>query len=372
MKIKVLLFLGVSIIPIVFFGQKSVGILCIDFKINNEKRQEGIEYRRSLESVLSTLKYPPLIIDREKMQELLNKIEYERNLKTDLNIKDAGQLKNAQVDYLMFGNLSKSLSNVNWDLSLECTKIIGENTFSKVPFPIISFTEKDILNTEIFRSKLFEMLKEYAFTDEFGIIQNAQLNKIYKRLDEKDIQIKLLDSSFNEFKKDANDKSTTLKNLSSTISNMQIENAKKDQEIKGIKEYANVAEMDMYGRRGPIFDGSLFVLISKLKSLMENAIKDSANGIVFKITDSALKAMDLVIQRYSNFPFGYSVKAEILLRQNKDGWKEYAIKAKKILEVTTSIAGHNPIHDQILEQLNLYIGYSERHPGGRIIFKNLE
>ncbi len=359
-------FLNILLFPSIIFGQKPIGIICTDFKINNKNRQEGVDFRRSVESILSNLKYPPEIIDREKIQAVLVKIQDEINLNRDLNIDETRELKAAQVDYLMYGNFDKRLTSVTYDLQIECIKISGDNAFSKKAFPIISFTEDELSNSQIFRKKLSDMFNEYAFTEDFGIIENIQLNKIYKRLDEKDIQIKNLDSSFKNLESDSKEKSKALNSISGTMKNMEDEISIKDQQIKnlnfqiiGIKDYSNIARLNLNGLEkvyGPEFSGWQ----TELYNLMNSVIVLNKSKMAIKTNDTAMSILKTVIDKYPNFPFGYYGMCVNLIRKGDSDWKMQAIKAIKILEVTTTIEGHKPVHDEVLAQLNVFINLDKQ------------
>lgn len=170
-------------------AQNAVGVLCYDFKLNNETPQFGKEYRKLLESVLSNLKNPPLIIEREKIPELLLRIQEERNLFEDIRAGEIGTLRAAKVDYVIYGSFYKKISSDKYDFYLESIKLLSNNSFSKNTFPVLRFTESEIQNTEVFESRLKGLLKDYSFIDGIGLIDNSQLNEIGKRLDQKDNEI---------------------------------------------------------------------------------------------------------------------------------------------------------------------------------------
>lgn len=351
-------------------GQNAIGLVCTNFTVNGQNREEGKEYRRSVESVLSSLKYPPELIDREKIQDLLVKIQDEVNLNKDLNISEARELKAARVDYLMYGNFDKKLINSSYDLEIECIKISGDNAFSKIAFPILSFTENDLTNTQIFRNRILDMFSKYAFTEDFGIIENSQLNKINIRLDEKDKQIKNLDSTFKNIQTESEQKSEVLKNLSDNVKILENDNLNKDQQIIelnnqiiGVRDYSNIALLDLNGIEKTY--SSMFVgWKTELYNLMSSVI-GSTPPFFIKTNDTALTTLKEVIQKYPKFPFGYYGMCVNLIKKQDSNWKSYAIKALKILEITTTIDGHKPIHDQVLQLLKELI--DDDKEGAKII-----
>jgi len=224
----------------------------------------------------------------------------------------------------MYGNFDKRLTSINYDLQIQCIKISGDNAFAIKAFPIISFTEKELANTEFFRKKLFEMFNEYAFTEDLGIIENVQLDKINKRLDEKDEEIKKLND-----------------------------------DISGVKNYSHVAMLDLYGVEQE-YGYPLTGWKTELYNLMESVLEKKKEGTSFKSNDTSLTILNKVIVKYPNFPFGYFGIALILLQQGKSGWQQYANKAVEILKITTSIEGHKGIHDQVLQQLTTYLDLDKK------------
>jgi hypothetical protein len=326
---KFLFYLIIQLFSSYAIAQNPIGILCTNFLVNDEISDEGSTYRKSLESVLSNLKFPPMIIDREKIPDLITKIQEEINLNKDISGKYINDLKVAQVDYIMYGNFDKKLTNKTYDLQLECEKVSGENAFSKKAFPILSFTEKDLRNTDNFRKKLSVMLSNYAFSEEFGILENEQLSRIYKKFDEKDIQIKFLLNN------------DSLKNIK--ISKLQ-------NDIVAVRDYVNIAKLNLLGVEQE--DGDL-IYNSELKIIMKKVFNYDLGTRKYRIinSDSSLLNAELAIKLSPKFPFAYWVKAFILSNKKDPSWIKFSKKAIEILEITTTIDGHNPVHDRILESL---------------------
>jgi len=342
-------------------AQNPIGVVCTDITINNQNREVGSEFRRSLESVLSSLKDPPIVIDRDKIQDLIEKVQEEINLNKDLNSTEVHNLNAAQVDYVMYGNFVRRLTNVNYDLQLECIKISGDNAFSKISFPILSFSEEELDNTQIFRKKLFEMLNNFSFSSDFGIVQNALLFKINKRLDEKDNQIRQLDSVYEILKVNEQQQTSALNNISTTTNKLEDQIVQKDEEISnlnleisGMKDYSHIATLNLFGldkMYGSMFTGWK----TELYNLMSSVVLRKADHFEFKYDDSSINVLDTVIKKYPKFPFGYYGMCEALLKRNDPNWKEFARKSLSILKITTSIDGHKPEHDQVFKALTAWL-----------------
>lgn len=345
-------------------GQRKIGLLCTNFKINNEIRDDGSNYRKSLESVLSNLKNPPLIIDRDNLPELLIKIQEEANLNRDFKMSKP-VLKAANVDYIMYANLEKQVVNENYDLQLELIKISGEETFSKKTFPIIVFSERELVNKDQFRNKLNGLLSTYAFTEDFGIIENQQLEKIQKRLDEKDIEINNLKSGLKDVKDEAKQKNTTINSLSEVVVQMQKDNFQKESIIKGlkkdvteIKNFASIAELNLFGLK-QYFGFGFTGWQTELYLLMSQVITNKDNSAKISLADSSLLILNTVITKYPKFPFSYWAKSIILLKNKNDDWLQNALKAIEILQITITIEGHKPEHDQIYQMLTEFVSNSK-------------
>ncbi len=368
---KILFLTFTLLVSLTITGQKRIGLLCTNFKVNNDLRLDGESYRKSLESVLSNLKNPPLIIDRDNIPELLIRIQEEANLNKDLKTA-IPVLKAANVDYIMYSNFDKKVVYDFYDLQMEIVKISGDNTFSKKIFPILRFSEKELANTDTFRNKLNKLLNTYAFTDDFGIIENEQLEKIYKRLDEKDIEIDSLKTGIKNIKDEINEKGKTISSLGEVLSRIQIENGQKEHEIKRlnnevseIRDYSNIAELDLFGLKQRFDDRDFGGWHTELYDMMRQVISNKNNSIQFNPSDSAIAILESIIQKYPKFPFSYWAKATILLKRNNADWLKNAQQAMKILAITITIEGHKKEHDMAFKVLEkMFESYAK---GSKII-----
>jgi hypothetical protein len=170
------------------------------------------------------------------------------------------------------------------------------------------------------------------------------------------IELKKRDSIISYLQTDANIKTQTINNLSNSVVDLQKDNVLKNQEIKkltkdvfDIKEYADVAKMNVFGLE--MESSGSIIISSGLSKLMENVLERKDKNITIKLTDSSLFFANKVIQNFPRFPFGYWAKAVILSSKSDINGMTFAIKAKEILEITTSINGHHKNHDEVLEKL---------------------
>lgn len=98
------------------------------------------------------------------------------------------------------------------------------------------------------------MLNNYSFSSDFGIIQNDLLFKINHRLDEKDVQIRQLDSAYQILKVNGQQQTSTMNNISTITNKLEDEISRKDQEIRdlnseisGVKDYSHIASLNLFG-----------------------------------------------------------------------------------------------------------------------------
>jgi len=120
-----------------------------------------------------------------------------------------------------------------------------------------------------------------------------------------------------------------------------------EHQVNNIKEYGYYATLDIYGRNFTPDTGIKFN--SDLSNRMEKILTE-VNGKTFvKNGNSVLPEIDVVIEKYPNFPFGYWAKYNLLKTKGDRNWRECAKKAANIFEITTSINGHNSMHDEALK-----------------------
>ena len=80
---------------------------------------------------------------------------------------------------------------------------------------------------------------------------------------------------------------------------------------------------------------------------MKNILEKKGNSVSVKVTDTALLYCNKAIEQVPDFPFSYWAKAAILSSLKDRNYLYYAKKAFDILQITTSIPGHNPWHDTV-------------------------
>lgn len=120
-----------------------------------------------------------------------------------------------------------------------------------------------------------------------------------------------------------------------------------EHQVRNVKEYGYYATLDIYGRNFTPDTGTKFN--SDLSNRMEKILTE-VNGKTFvKNGNTVLPEINVVIEKYPNFPFGYWAKYNLLKTKGDRNWKEFAKKAAHIFEITTAINGHNSMHDEALK-----------------------
>lgn len=133
--------------------------------------------------------------------------------------------------------------------------------------------------------------------------------------------------------------------------NREIERLKKD--VSNVKEYSFYATFDLYGL--PIKSGFGIKFSSDLSDRMSKIFTEIGGKIYVRNDKALLPEIEEVIRRHPNFPFGYWAKVDLLRQLGDSHWRESAIKAISILEITTSITGHHSAHDEALAVLRQWL-----------------
>lgn len=296
-----------------------VNIYCKDFTLNDSIFDKGDDYRKVFESLLQSLDSPPLLIERDKIDEVIEVMQEEKNLRLDFNQKDATLLKVMEVDYLLFGNFNISSLTGIVEFQSECIKISGENSFLNIVFPTIRFTENEFISSKIFELRVKSMLNEFAFTNKLGVVPADALNELEVSIAEKDKKIKELEIR------------TT-----------------------ALIEYSDMSKLNIYGSTFyiPGKKGSTIIQDGPIISQMSKVFRYEGGNQELNLTEDALNSAFKVIDIEPRFPFSYYAIAQILRGRGDKKWISYAYKAKEIFGYTTMIKGCSDHHIQCLSIVN--------------------
>jgi hypothetical protein len=120
-------------------------------------------------------------------------------------------------------------------------------------------------------------------------------------------------------------------------------------QLKDLSDYGEVATyaFDGYQQSGQFL--SPFTPVSKWS---QGYLTVTDNKYLFKCSPEAMKHYQDIIDKFPRFPFPYIALSGCLLKNQDPSWREYAMRAKSIFEITTQIPLHCKVHDGWLEQVN--------------------
>lgn len=353
-------------------SQKKFNIVCKDFTFDGKTSNQGRNLRNIFEIAISKSNYPFKLLEREKMDKFFEALQEEKNLVRDLSNEWKRKLQLANVDYLVVGDIAENIAGDNFQLIITFIKITGSDVTEKLPMLVTlsrnQFSDNEKLKN-IFDNEIQTFLKYYFITNT-GQDNMLTVPEFYKEIKKRDSvisnhenslkqktnQLNLLDSTVTKLQKEDVLKNQTISNLSSSVVNLQKQNSTKEQELEklkndvnNIRDYSNIARLDLTGVELHAGNG-ITMSDTELSALMKKILRIEDNKVYVKVSDTVMVYVNEVIEKFPKFPFGYYAKAKILLSKNiKDGLP-YVFKTIEILEITTSIQGHNPNHDEALAE----------------------
>lgn len=119
--------------------------------------------------------------------------------------------------------------------------------------------------------------------------------------------------------------------------------------LKSKTDYSDVARLNTQGKPYP--DGDV-AFNSPLSRMMDGTYKLEDNTFTFYRTPEVEKQLREVIANYPNFPFAHYALGLCLRDRGDTGWRTEMNRAKGIFQITTSIPGHQPDHDDALKRIN--------------------
>jgi len=122
--------------------------------------------------------------------------------------------------------------------------------------------------------------------------------------------------------------------------------------LKSKTDYSEVARLNMQGK--PFPDGDI-AFNSPLSRMMDGTYKLDGNTLTFYRTAQAEAQLRKVIANYPEFPFAHYGLALCLRDRGDRDWRAEIEHAKQIFQITTSIPGHQPDHDDALKRINQII-----------------
>lgn len=134
-----------------------------------------------------------------------------------------------------------------------------------------------------------------------------------------------------------------------------------ESDLVAVRDYSDMAELDLNGLS--LTTSPPITYSSKLSRMLEGSYKVEGQRLQFKTGSEVEQKLRAVIQAYPRFPFGHYALAYCLSQRESSEWREHAQEAIKILEYTTRIKGHKPIHDEILAELKKALEEKQAQPG---------
>ena len=119
-------------------------------------------------------------------------------------------------------------------------------------------------------------------------------------------------------------------------------------ELENVKKYGKYATWNMRGSQSVSDD---YCLPGELTGWTDGFMREVDGVKQIRHDDEALAHYKDIMQRYPRYPFPYYMLAEAYRLRNESIWRQYAVGAITIFEVTTSLPGHAPDHEQALRNL---------------------
>lgn len=136
-------------------------------------------------------------------------------------------------------------------------------------------------------------------------------------------------------------------NYQSDIEQRNLKIQKLESDIDNVKEYSYYSTMDIKGQT--INAGNGLTYSSDLSNRMKKLLIEVEGKSYVKNDLNNISQIDEVISKYPKFPFGYWARYNVLKAFHKPEWKADAKKCVEIFKITTSIEGHNQMHDEALK-----------------------
>ena len=121
--------------------------------------------------------------------------------------------------------------------------------------------------------------------------------------------------------------------------------------LKEIVDYQDIASYNANGNKSGAING-IRMVPTPVDDWNKEFVVRQDGRIVCKCSSLAINKSREIIDKFPTYPFSYYFLALCLRENAQQSWKDYAIKAKLILERTTKIPSHHSDHDLILNEIN--------------------
>lgn len=190
------------------YSQNYSNVACLDVTFNDTLFNNSVYFRKLIESILSNINNPPFLVERNKVSDILEKIQEEKNFYKDFNQKYENQLKLAGVNYLLKGDFSVN-NPLTGEISLivDFIKVSGDDILQKKTLPEIILTKSEFLNNKILTEKIKDVInKSISFSPQLGLVEKNQMNLLEQmqqkinNLEQENMQKKLNEATFSKLK----------------------------------------------------------------------------------------------------------------------------------------------------------------------------
>jgi hypothetical protein len=179
--------------------------------------------------------------------------------------------------------------------------------------------------------------------------------RLEKENKDKDAEIQRIETQLVPFKTLAlerftGDESERLQKLAQEIETLQ-------HDVVALRDYSDIASLNALGK--PYEDGDV-IFNTPISIILESTWERKDGNLVMRRDEEAEKKYREVIRKFPKFPFAYYFVALCLRDKGDESWRKYAQDAVKILEITTTISGHNNHHDEVLQRLYRYLNEKQK------------
>ena len=151
-----------------------------------------------------------------------------------------------------------------------------------------------------------------------------------------------------------------LRQIGAEVHTLRKKTSDLEQELRGFRRYNNVASLGVLGLPDKLKAGSGITMTSRLSLALEGAYEETEDGKVRpSCNKKAIAAFEEAATINPDFPFTYWARATCALKARKPEWQGYAERATEIFEQTTQISGHNPGHDQALQDIHRLVAVEQ-------------
>ena len=139
--------------------------------------------------------------------------------------------------------------------------------------------------------------------------------------------------------------------IDSIFSSNELKNL--NNQLYNVQKYGEISTWNLAGSKSISKD---YCLPDKLTGWTDGYVEDE----IIRYDDDAIAHYLTIMKLYPDYPFSYYLLAEAYRLRGDVIWESYAEKGIRILEITTSILGHAPNHDEVLNNLRKMLANADK------------